>query len=157
VAVAVYGQLDRLLRERSLTVADLKRQIEERYGLDVDALDGLTGPHAVQQADMTVAAAAALVLGVELGDLFAVDASAVDLDPALESQLLDEEPIRRIRALLDLQEEQGLSEPERQELETLVAEREAVTQTSLDRLGRDPQRLRDVVMRARRRRAAATR
>jgi len=33
VVVAVFGQLDHLLRERDLTIADLKRQIEERDGL----------------------------------------------------------------------------------------------------------------------------
>ena len=46
MAVAVFGQLDHLLRERNLTVEDLERQIEEQYGLDVDvaALDRLAGP-----------------------------------------------------------------------------------------------------------------
>jgi hypothetical protein len=156
MAVAVYGQLDKLLRERNLTIADLKRQIEERYGLEVDALDGLTGSHSVRQADMTVAAAAAIVLGVELGDLFAVDASAIDIDPSLEERLLDDAPAQRIRALLDLQEERSLNDGERSELETLIEERLAITEICLDRLGRDPQRLRAFVNEAKRRKASAT-
>lgn len=156
MAIAVFGQLDHLLRERGLTLADLKGQIEKRYGLEVEALDGLAGPHAVLHADMTVAAAAAIVLGVELGDLFTVDAGANDIDPVLEERLLDELPVQRIQALLDIQQERDLGDGERQELDALLEDRETVTQVCLDRLGRDPQRLRAFVLQARRRKASAT-
>src|SRR3954469_5931498 len=112
-AVAVFGQLDRLLRERGLTLDDLKRQVDERYGLNVDELDRLLGRKSVHQIDMMVAAAAANVLEVELGDLFTAEDLVDEMDPSLEDRLLDEEPVRRIKALLDLQQERDLGDGER--------------------------------------------
>ena len=123
MAVAVYGQLERLLRERNLTVADLKRQIEEEYGLVVDAavLDHLASPKVLQQTDLTVVGAAASALGVSLDDLLLV----VTLPPSLiapqtDPSFLDEGETRRVFELFDRQDEGLLTEEERSELEALV-------------------------------------
>jgi hypothetical protein len=124
VSVAVYPRLDELLRERNLTVADLKRQIQERYGLELDSkiLDRLARPDPVQRTDLTVAGAAAKVLGVGLGDLFAIEAVPVDFSPLPEDDYLDEDQTQRMWALLDLQDERPLSADEERELRALVDE-----------------------------------
>ena len=122
MAIAVFGQLDHLLRERNLSLADLKRQIEERYGLEVEALDGLIGPQAVRQADLTLAAAAAIVLGVDLGELFAVEELPRGAAESAGQSFLTEDQTHRLWALLDLQDERDLTEDERRELCALVDE-----------------------------------
>jgi hypothetical protein len=73
MSVAVYSRLGELPQARKMTVSDLQGQIAARFRLSVGvrALDRLTREPRVRRPDMEVAAAA--VLGVGLGDLFAVD------------------------------------------------------------------------------------
>lgn len=158
MAVAVFGQLDRLLRERNLTIDDLKRQIEERYGqvIDTAALQRLADPAGVHQVDLPTVASVAMILGIGLDDLFSFEADPPHVDPALEQIVLDEEPMRRIRALLDLQLDEKISDQEQRELEMLVERRVAVTHAYLDQLGRNPERLREFIKRAKRHRASAS-
>lgn len=119
MSVVVYPRLGELLRSRNLSVAELERQIEQRYGLPVDpkTLYRLAHDEPVQRADLAVAGAAAAILGVDLGDLFEVEAvpvdegEEVDMDPA-ESRLLAE--------LLDHPGRRRLSRAERRELDALV-------------------------------------
>ena len=124
MTVAVYPRLDELLRERNLTIADLKRQIHERYGLELDSrtLDRLARPEPVQRTDLTIAGAAAMVLGVGLGDLFFVEAIPVAVGPPPEDDYLDEDQTQRMGALLDLQDQRPLGEHEQRELDALVDE-----------------------------------
>lgn len=79
VGVAVYPRLGELLRASNLTVAELERQIEEQYGLAVDpeALHQLADGDPVQRADLEVAGAAAMILGVGLDELFTVEAAPI--------------------------------------------------------------------------------
>ena len=104
MSVAVYPRLAQLLAARRLTVAELERQIEERYGLSVNAktLYRLAQPAPVQRADMEIAGAAATILGVGLDDLFVVDAVAVD-DDAAEAGILDPADSRRMAELVERQ------------------------------------------------------
>ena len=124
MAVAVFGQLDGWLQKYNLTIDELKLQIEGRYGLKVDkrALINLAGADALQQVDMTVAAAAAIVLGIGLGDLFAVEVVPVGAGPSPEERFLDEEQSRRVSELFKLRDERGLCEEEQRELQTLIDE-----------------------------------
>lgn len=153
MAIAVYGRLDELLRERNLTVAELKLQIEVLFGLKADdeALARLTGPDAAHQTDMTLAVAAIRVLGVSLDDLFAVDAGSVDDDVSrMQTHIIDPTP-RRIRELLDVQLKRKLSDSERRELEALVEARTTSAHALFDKFGNDPRRIRAATERARRR------
>lgn len=124
MGVAVVPRLNELLRARNLTVADLERQIEQRFGLTVDpkTLYRLASSMPVQRADLHVAGAVAAYLGVGLDDLFDVRATAVDSDD--ESATSDADPAvsRRLAQLFDQQARGFLSTAEQQELETLVAE-----------------------------------
>ena len=123
MAVAVFGQLDHLLRERNLTVADLKRQIEEQYGMDVDvaALDRLAGPEALHHTDLKVIGAVASILEVSLDDLLLVVALPAGLiRPPTEPSFLTEEESRRLTELFDRQDAGLLTADEQRELETLV-------------------------------------
>ncbi len=125
MTVAVYPRLDELLRERNLTIADLKRQIQERYGLELDSrtLDRLARPEPVQHTDLTIAGAAAMILGVGLGDLFAIEANPIGVSPLLEDDdYLDADQAQRMQVLLDLEDERPLSEHEQRELDALVDE-----------------------------------
>jgi hypothetical protein len=158
VAVAVFGQLDHLLRERNLTIEDLRRQIEERHGLvvDLNALQRLANPEGVHEVDLRMAASVVMLLDIGLDDLFSYGAGSADIDPSLEEEVLDEEPVRRIRALLDLQNERGLSDQEQHELDVLVESRVAITHDLLDQFREDPQRRREFIEREKRRRASVS-
>lgn len=125
VAVAVFGQLDHVLRERNLTLADLKRQIEERHELTVDevALAQLAGNERLAQFDLTVVGAAANVLGVPLDDLLFVLALPFSPErPTTKVNMLTEEETWRVWALFGMQEKRILSDRERQELEAISEE-----------------------------------
>src|SRR4051794_30687229 len=120
MVVAVYPKLGEQLQRRGLTVAELQRQIEGRFALPVDrkTLYRLTYHEPIKRAELDVAAAAAAVLGIGLGDLFEVEANPVteelgDLTP---------EEASRMSELLDAQSRRALSEAERNELEGLVDE-----------------------------------
>jgi hypothetical protein len=124
VAIAVYGRLDELLRERNLTVAELKLRIEVQFGLAVDseALARLTGPDAARQTDMTLAVAATRVLGVSLDDLFASEDVPAYVSPTSDESFLTEEQTSRLRVLQDLHNDGKLSRDELRELDALVDE-----------------------------------
>lgn len=123
MGVAVYPQLAKLLRVRNLTVAELERQIERRYGITVDpkTLYRLTSEQPVQRADLEIIGAAAAVLGVGLGDIFEIEAVPVFPDGA-EGQDLGPEESRRLSELFDQQGRRALSSAEQVELERLVDE-----------------------------------
>jgi transcriptional regulator with XRE-family HTH domain len=124
MGVAVYPKLSELLRANNLTVAELGRQIERRFGMSVDpkTLYRLAHADPVQRADLEIAGAAAAVLGVGLDDLFAVEATPVDDDEDSLSGDLDPAQSRRLAELFDRQARETLSEVERQEIEGLVSE-----------------------------------
>lgn len=123
MAVEVYPRLHELLRARNLSVAELERQIEQRFGLSVDpkTLYRLTYAEPVQRADLEIAGAAAAVLGVGLDDLFEVRATPVDEGEKARSDLGPQES-RRLAELFDRQARGDLSTAEQAELEALVAE-----------------------------------
>jgi hypothetical protein len=123
MGVAVYPRLGDLLRTRNISVAELERRIEARYGLSVDrkTLYRLTSPGEVQRADLKVAGAAAAVLGVDLGDVFDVQVIPTVSDEEHPADL-DPDQAQRLALLLDLQGRRTLTPSERSELHALVAE-----------------------------------
>ncbi len=72
MTVVVYPQLGEILQVRRLTVADLERQLRQRFGLTVNTktLYRLTKPEPIQRADLEVALATAAILEITLDDLF---------------------------------------------------------------------------------------
>jgi len=124
VAVAVYPQLDALLRDRGLSVLEVKRAIEDRYGLVVDLamLQGLTGSEPVDLTDLTLAGAVATVLGVSLSDLFSIEATPASGGLPAGGEHLSNEASRRLLELLTLQDSGNLNERETNELQQLVDE-----------------------------------
>jgi len=123
MSVAVYPRLAQLLEERQLSVAELERQIEKRYGLTVNAktLYRLTEAAPVQRADLEIAGAIAAILKIGLDDLFAVDAVPVEEDGAAESRILGPVDSQRMATLVGRQAQRLLTESEWVELEGLVA------------------------------------
>lgn len=105
MGVAVYPRLDELLRSGHLTVAELARRIEKRFGLRVDpkTLYRLASMEAIQRPDLVVAGAAAAVPGVGLGDLFDVRVTPVEDDGVLDAQALATHESQGLVELLDLQ------------------------------------------------------
>jgi hypothetical protein len=122
VAVAVFGQLDRLLRERSLTVADLKRDIEERFDLLVDeaALECLVSSDELREVDLTLVGAVVDTLGLRMDDLFAVQSVPVNPPASPPKSFLTEQQDRRLAELFDQQDRRKLTADEQRELQTLV-------------------------------------
>ena len=125
MAVAVYPRLGELLRERNLTVAELERQIESQLGVAVDrkTLYRLASSQSVQRADLEIAGAAAVVLGVDLGDVFDVRATPVAAEDEAHLADLPPEQSKRLATLLDQQDRRRLTRKEQMELKTLMAER----------------------------------
>jgi hypothetical protein len=123
MSVVVYPRLAELLKEKNLTVAELERQIEERFGLSVNikTLYRLTQHAAVQRADLEIAGAAAAILGVGLDDLFTIEARPSTEDNEADLPVLGPEESRRMTALMERQAQRLLTEEEWAELETLVA------------------------------------
>jgi len=123
MSVAVYPRLAQLLEESRVTVAELGRRIEDRYGLTVNpkTLYRLTQATPIQRADLEIAGAAATVLGVGLDDLFTVDAVSVDAHDGEDPQILGPADSRRMAELVDRQARRLLTEPEWAEMEGLVA------------------------------------
>ena len=124
MAVAVYPHLDALLQERGLSILELKRIIEDRYGLAVDfnKLQSLAGSEPVDQTDLTLAGAVATVLGVSLNDLFSVEALPTETPFAPEVSLLSDAQSQRLSDLLTRQDEGTLDSKDARELEQLVDE-----------------------------------
>ncbi len=121
MSVIVYPRLGTLLREKQLTVAELERQIESRFGLAVNpkSLYRLTQATPVQRADLEIAGATAAVLGVGLDDLFTVE--AVSSDDETEAAILGPAESKRMSALIEKQRCQLLADDEWDELEAIVA------------------------------------
>jgi transposase len=113
-----------MLRSRNLTVAELERRIERRFGLAVDpkTLYRLASPEPVQRADLEIAGAVAAVLGIGLDDLFDVQAIPLDHDDGSGTGDLDPHQSQRLAELFDRQARGALTESERTEIEALVAE-----------------------------------
>jgi hypothetical protein len=111
------------LLDKNLTVADLERQISDRFGLEVDrrALQRLTYAEPLERVELDLVGAAAVVLNVGLGDLFELEVSAPGAE-GTEMGDLGPDQSRRLAALLDRRARQGLSTAEQGELEGLVEE-----------------------------------
>ena len=124
MAVTVYSRLSELLLDRNLTVADLERQIGERFGIEVDrrTLQRLTYAEPLERVDLSLAAAAVVVLGVGLGELFELEVAAPVGIEGAEMGDLGPDQSRLLAALLDRRARQGLSTVEQGELEGLVEE-----------------------------------
>jgi hypothetical protein len=122
--VTVYPRLGDVLRRKNLTVAELERQIEQRYGVPVDrkTLHRLTYPEPIERVDLEVTGAVAAVLGVGIGELFEVEAVALDGgDGGGEAGELTPEESSRLSELFDQQSRRALREGEQVELDGLVA------------------------------------
>ena len=124
MSVSVYSQLDRLLRERQLTISELEREIEQRYGLIVatGALDHLTQADPVERANLKLAAATAAILGVELADLFDVEVIPVHPSSPEGEAYLEPHQRDRFAKLLDMQARRELTTAEQVELDRLLSE-----------------------------------
>ncbi|HEV8633684.1 MAG TPA: helix-turn-helix transcriptional regulator [Chloroflexota bacterium] len=123
--VTVYPRLGDVLRRKNLTVAELERQIEQRYGVLVDrkTLHRLTYPEPIERVDLEVSGAVAAVLGVGLGELFEVEAVALgggESGGGESGELMPEES-SRLSELFDQQSRRALRESEQAELDGLVA------------------------------------
>jgi uncharacterized protein len=123
MSIAVYPRLSELLRTKNLSVAELERQVEQRFGLSVNlkTLYRFTSSEPVQRADLEIAGAVAAVLGVGLGDLFDIQATPVDKHRE-ETSVLDPAESRRLADLFDRHSRGVLSADEQRELEALVDE-----------------------------------
>jgi hypothetical protein len=126
VPVTVYPRLGDVLRRKNLTVAELERQIEQRYGVLVDrkTLHRLTYPEPIERVDLEVTGAVAAVLAVGLGELFEVEAVALgggEGGGGGESGELTPEESSRLSELFDQQSRRALREFEQIELDGLVA------------------------------------
>ena len=123
MAVSVYPHLDALLRDRGLSILELKRTIEDRYRLVVDlaTLQSLAGSEPVEQTNLALAGAVATVLGVRLDELFTIEAVPTALDAPVDSFLTDAQSAR-LAALLDQQDHAELNADETNELATLLDE-----------------------------------
>jgi hypothetical protein len=124
MSVEVYLRLSELLREKNLCVAELERQIEQRFRLSVDpkTLYRLTYDEPIQRADLQIVGAADAEHGVGLGDLFHVEAFPVDTSD--EAQIRDLDPMKsqRLANLFTRQACGSLLDAEQTELESLMAE-----------------------------------
>ena len=121
--VTVYPRLGDVLRGQNLTVAELERQIEQRYGVSVDrkTLHRLTYPEPIERVDLEVTGAVAAVLGIGIGDLFEVEAVTVgNGDGSAEGGELNADESRRLSELFDQQARRALREGEHHELRSLV-------------------------------------
>jgi hypothetical protein len=123
--VTVYPRLGDVLRRKNLTVAELERQIEQRYGVLVDrkTLHRLTYPEPIERVDLEVTGAVAAVLGVGIGELFEVEAVALGGGEGGggEAGELTPEESSRLSELFDQQSRRALREGEQVELDGLVA------------------------------------
>ena len=122
MTVVVYPHLGELLQARRLTVADLERQLRQRFGLTVNTktLYRLTKPEPIQRADLEVALATAAILGVRLDDLFTMRAVSGEADAP--APVLDPAASRRLAELFGRQATRPLTPTEQDELDQLVAD-----------------------------------
>lgn len=119
MSVTVYSRLGELLWQRNMTVGELERHIDERFGVLVDpgVLDRLMQDAPMQQVDLSTIGAVAATIGVELGDLFRVQAVPVEADAEENVSDLSPEDSRRLSALFD---RRSLSTAEQVEMKQLV-------------------------------------
>jgi hypothetical protein len=125
MSVVVYPRLRELLRSRSLTVAELERQIKQQFGLSFDSktLYRLAQAESIQRADMKLVGAAAVVLGVRLCDLFDVQTTSIDDElTTAEASVVSSEKSQRLAKLFNQQSQRPLRPTEQRELDELVAE-----------------------------------
>jgi len=131
MSVIVYSRLGDVLRNRNLTVGELRQRIAVRFELAVDArtLDRLARAGRVRRPNLEIAAAAADVLGVGLDDLFAVETTSVGGGGSsttrlggVEDDVLDPDRSRRLEDLFEAQDWRTLTSDERAELRALVAD-----------------------------------
>jgi len=120
MSVTVYSRLDELLRQSGMTVSDLERRIDERFGVVVDpgALDRLLRDAPMRQADLTVVGAIAAILSVEVGELFVVQAVPIEADVEENTSDLNPRDSQRLSILFD---QRSLSSDEQVEMKQLVA------------------------------------
>src|SRR5258708_9426056 len=121
--ISVSPQLGSLLQERQMSVAELLRRIEGRFGLAVEpkTLYRLTRPEPVQRTDLTIAAAAASVLDVTLDALFVVsEVPFSDVGPSGPDGA--PELARRLSELFATQSTRELTVAEEVELRALLAQ-----------------------------------
>jgi hypothetical protein len=123
MGVAVYPRLSELLHQRSLTVAELGRQIERRFGLAVDpkTLYRLANVAPIQRADLEIAGAVATLLDVGLDDLFDVRVVPDTEGTDSESNVVSSTQSQRLSELFDRQARGALLPTEAAELEASVA------------------------------------
>ncbi len=123
MGITVYPRLAGLLKERDLTVAELGRRIEDRFGVGVNAktLYRLAQAAPVQRADLEIAGAAAAILGIGLDELFTIDARPREDEGEEAADILGPADSRRMAGLVDRQAHGLLTDAEWEELETLVA------------------------------------
>lgn len=134
MGVTVHSRLGDLLRDRNVTVRDLQQRLATRFGLvvDVRTLDRLARADRVRRPNLELAAASADVLGVELGEIFAVATAPAheDIAPGMngyeladgEDDILDPAQSRRLQSLYDRQHRCSLTDAEWAEMHELVAE-----------------------------------
>lgn len=120
MTVVVYPQLGELLRARHLTVADLERQLRQRFGLTVNTktLYRLTKPEPIQRADLEVALATAAVLGVSLDELFTMQTISDEADETVSAE--DAAVNKRISELFERRATRSLISGEQEELDRLL-------------------------------------
>jgi hypothetical protein len=125
MAITVYPRLGQLLRERKMSVAELARQIEARYGRSVDpkTLYRLTANEPIKRVDIDIVFQIAGVLDLRLEELFDILALTPDVAFFEEEQpdaLLSSDENRRMGELFFLEDERDLTRAEREELDALL-------------------------------------
>ena len=119
--IAVSSRLGQLLRDRTMSVAELQRQLVHRYHVEVDpkTLYRLTRDEPIQRADVVLASAIAKTLEIGLDDLFvATDAATADATDAG----FDSDKARRASDLFAIQSSRALSDKEEAELRALLSD-----------------------------------
>jgi len=125
MSVIVYSRLGDVLRNRNLTVGELRQRIAVRFELAVDArtLDRLARAGRVRRPNLEIAAAAADVVGVGLDDLFAVETTSVGGGGSsttrlggVEDDVLDPDRSRRLEDLFEAQDWRTLTSDERDDV-----------------------------------------
>jgi len=121
MSVMVYPRLGDVLESKNVTVAELERQIRERFDVAVDpmALYGmLLDDEPIRRVDLDVVGAVAAVLHVPLDDLFIVETTPNGTGAVEDEAILGPEDSRRMAALFD---QAALSDSERIEIQELVS------------------------------------
>ncbi len=121
MSVMVYPRLGDVLKSKNVTVAELERQIRERFDVAVDpmALYGmLLDDEPIKRVDLDVVGAVAAVLHVPLDDLFTVETTPNGAHTLLEEEepILGPEDSRRMGELFDQATPSGAESVELQQL-----------------------------------------